>query len=357
MCRAGKDGRVRICPGQKNKIKKDARNARRRLKDMTTSLNKRKARFEEKVERLNKEALAQGKSPLDEATLKEMEAKAVPLKASSITYKRHAEYAHATVKRLTEEGMATSNTFRTKTTKGGETVWMPERAKLHLEIVREELEKAKNVPLDRQAIISGGLGGAGKTTVLQTNSGIDLSQYITINQDDIKEIMAAKGMIPEVDGLTPMEASPLAHVEANHITLLITKIAVSRGMNIIHDTTMANVQITTSKINDLRAAGYTDVKAIFVDITPDTSGVRADKRHLDGHNDYLVGKGNGGRLLPKHLTELQRTDDPNFNSKNAEGFIEMDEAGCFDSWEAYDNDVHGRDPIKLKSVNKSLNAA
>ena len=65
MCRAGKDGRVRICPGQKDKNRLAKRNARRRFKDMTTSLNKRQARFNEKVERLNKEALAEGKAPLD----------------------------------------------------------------------------------------------------------------------------------------------------------------------------------------------------------------------------------------------------------------------------------------------------
>lgn len=355
MCRAGKDGRVRICPGQKDKVRLAKRNARRRFKDMATSLNKRQARFNEKVEQLNKEALEQGKPPLDADNLKAMEAKEVLLQADSITYKRHSEYAHATIAQMVKEGKATDQIFKRRVTEGGETEWLPERAQLHFEIVREELEKAKNVPLDRQAVISGGLGGAGKSRILQNRSGLDLSQYLVINPDDIKEIMAAKGLVPKVDGLSPMEASPLVHAEASHITTLITKIAVERGMNIIHDTTMANVPVTKGKIEDLRAAGYKSVKAIFVDITPESSGARAAKRHLRGHNEYLRGIGQGGRLLPKHLTELQRTDNPDYNSKNAEGFVEMEAEGYFDSWEAYDNDVHGRDPIKLKSVNKSVN--
>ena len=357
MCRAGKDGRVRACPGQKNKDRVAKRNARRRFTDMTTSLNKRAAQFAEKVEQLNKEALAEGKPPLDADTLKAMEAKEVLLQASSVTYKRHAEYAHATISQMTKEGKSTDQVFKQRVTEGGETEWLPERAKLHLEIVREELEKAKNVPLDRQAVISGGLGGAGKSRILQNRSNLDLTQYLVINPDDIKEVMAAKGLIPKVDGLSPMEASPLVHAEASHITTLITKIAVSRGMNIIHDTTMANLPVTKGKIEDLRSAGYKNVRAIFVDITPESSGTRANKRHLRGHNEYLRGIGQGGRLLPKHLTELQRTDNPDYNSKNAEGFVEMLEGGYFDSHEAYDNDVHGRDPIKLKSVNKSLNAS
>lgn len=357
MCRAGKDGRLRVCPGQKDKRRVEQRNARRRLQSMVTSLNKRRAKFDEKVKTLNAEAVAQGQPPLDEKTLKAMEAKEVLLHADSVSYMRHSEYAHAAIKQMTADGKATDQTFKVKTTEGGETQWIPERAKLHQEIVREELEKAQNVPLDRQAVISGGLGGAGKSRLLKGQSGIDMSQYLVINPDDIKEIMAAKGMIPKVDGLTPMEASPLVHMEATHITMLMTEIAIGRGMNIIHDTTMANVPVTKGKIEDLRKAGYKNVRAIFVDITPESSGERANKRHLRGHNEYLMGIGQGGRLLPKHLTEAQQTDNPDFNSKNAEGFVEMLDSGYFDSFEAYDNDVHGREAIRLKSVNKSLNAA
>ena len=45
-------------------------------------------------------------------------------------------------------------------------------------------------PCDHKAIVAGGLGGSGKTTVLATNAEIDLSQYLMINPDDIKEEMA-----------------------------------------------------------------------------------------------------------------------------------------------------------------------
>ena len=38
--------------------------------------------------------------------------------------------------------------------------------------------------------MAGGLGGAGKSTVLEKYAGIDRSKYLTINPDDIKEEMA-----------------------------------------------------------------------------------------------------------------------------------------------------------------------
>ena len=43
------------------------------------------------------------------------------------------------------------------------------------------------VPCERKAIVAGGLPGAGKTTVLPEFAGIDLSQYLMINPDVIKE--------------------------------------------------------------------------------------------------------------------------------------------------------------------------
>jgi hypothetical protein len=45
----------------------------------------------------------------------------------------------------------------------------------------------------------GGLGGAYKSTVLEKHAGIERSQYLTINPADIKEAMAERGLIPEVE--------------------------------------------------------------------------------------------------------------------------------------------------------------
>ena len=51
-------------------------------------------------------------------------------------------------------------------------IWTTERSELHGEIVRDLYAKADAVPCDGQAILAGGLPGAGKTTVLTAVAGI-----------------------------------------------------------------------------------------------------------------------------------------------------------------------------------------
>ena len=104
----------------------------------------------------------------------------------------------------------------------------------------EIYEHAKGVPCDQQAIIAGGLGGAGKTTILTEYANIDLSNYLVVNPDDIKEQMARRGMIPEISGLSPMEASDLAHEESSYIAKRLAMRAMTEGKNLIWDITMSS---------------------------------------------------------------------------------------------------------------------
>ena len=106
------------------------------------------------------------------------------------------------------------------------------------------------------AIIAGGLSGAGKSTVLEKYAGIDRSQYLTVNPDKIKEEMAERGMVPMVEGLSPMEASDLVHEESSYIARQLALLAQADGKNIIWDITMSSQAKTEHRIDELRAAGY-----------------------------------------------------------------------------------------------------
>ena len=79
--------------------------------------------------------------------------------------------------------------------------------------------------------MAGGLGGAGKTTILTEHADIDLTQYLMINPDNIKEEMARRGMIPDIDGLSPMEASDLAHEESSYLAKRLARRADAEGKN------------------------------------------------------------------------------------------------------------------------------
>jgi ABC-type nitrate/sulfonate/bicarbonate transport system ATPase subunit len=76
-------------------------------------------------------------------------------------------------------------------------------------------QASDDVPSDGRAVIAGGIAGAGKTTVLESFAGIDRSQHLTVNPDEIKEKMAERRMIPGADGLSPMERSGLVHEESS----------------------------------------------------------------------------------------------------------------------------------------------
>jgi predicted kinase len=218
--------------------------------------------------------------------------------------------------------------------------WTPARDRAQGELVASLYENADQVPCERMAIIAGGLGGAGKSTVLSKHAGIDLSQYLTINPDDIKEEMGKRGLIPEVEGLSPMEASDLVHEESSAVAKQLARKALSDGKNVIWDITMSSPESTERRISDLRAAGYSIV-GIFVDIPVETSVRRADTRHRLGHEDYRAGIGLGGRYVPPEVIRAQADDD--WGSKNRKTFEAV--RPRFDRWSRYDNSVDGRPPI------------
>jgi predicted ABC-type ATPase len=234
------------------------------------------------------------------------------------------------------------NTDRAYTINGAGEVWLEERDRLHDSIIEDLYAKAADVPCDFKAIVAGGLGGAGKTTVLTRHAGIDLSQYLMINPDGMKEEMARRGMIPEVEGLSPMEASDLAHEESSYLAKRLAHRAQADGKNMIWDITMSSEESTAGRINDLRKADYTQVNGLFVDISVETSIRRIESRHREGHDEWRAGTDLGGRYVPPEVVENQA--DSQWGSKNRKVYEKMKEG--LDSWSTYDNSVDYR-PAEL----------
>lgn len=223
--------------------------------------------------------------------------------------------------------------------------WSAHRNRLQGEIVSEIYERARDVPCGRQAIIAGGLGGAGKTTILTEHANIDLSNYLVVNPDDIKEEMARRGMIPQVIGLSPMEASDLAHEESSYIAKRLAMRAITEGKNLIWDITMSSEDSTKERINNLRSSGYGNIDGVFVHIPTDTSIRRIDARHREGYDMYRAGVGLGGRYVPEEVPRSQ--EDPEWGSQNRRTFERV--KGSLDTWSIYDNSVDGRPPIRIES--------
>lgn len=238
-----------------------------------------------------------------------------------------AEYAEKAIRVALRHGVTTDQLYGQKQP-DGTTIWDPDRMRAHEQIINSILNNP-DLKYNHEAVFSGGLGGAGKTTVLTHHAGINPSQYVTINPDDVKEIMAERGMIPTVAGLTPMECSTLAHEEASYISKVLMGRAARAGANIIVDGVMSNQGAVTTKIRLLEQHGYQRVRCVFVDITPTTSGRRAQQRYQYGMNQYTTsgGSGYGGRFLPSFVNNANTPTDPRFKSGSAENIAAL--AGFF----------------------------
>ena len=257
---------------------------------------------------------------------------------------RH-QYAERALSQAIREGKITSKIYASSEVPGME--YTKERHLAQQEIIEDVLKAHDKVPCEGKAVLSGGMGGAGKTTVLTRYLGMDTSQYITINPDDIKEIMAERGMIPTLRGLTPMECSTLAHQEASYISSLIMKRAIAEKRNIILDGTMASMKSMRRRTGQLRDGGY-HMSAVFVDITPETSQKRATSRYQRGMSKYTTsGEGQGGRILPASVNQGNTPEDTTrFRSRSAENLAALYEDGTIPSTPVvYNNDGDAPQPV------------
>ena len=224
-------------------------------------------------------------------------------------------------------------------------IWSDERDSTHLVIIDDLYGRAANVPCEGQAILAGGLPGAGKTTILADHAGIDLTQFLMINPDLIKMELALRGMIPEIEGLSPMEATDLVHEESSYIAKRLASKGQADGKNVIWDVTMSKTDKAIDRIESLRASGYTRVEGIFVDIPIETSARRAGTRHRQAHDEYLARRGPGGRHI--RGTTILAHADATWGSSNRRNFEQLKPR--FDAWRIYDNAADGGAPALIAS--------
>lgn len=249
----------------------------------------------------------------------------------------HADHVADVKVRLAAAHAAGLDTRSQHTIDQAHEFWSQDREAAHDVLLADLYERASSVPCDRKAIVAGGLPGAGKTTVLHELAGIGVSDYFMINPDEIKAAMARHGLVPEVAGLTPMEASELAHEESSHLARRLSRIAQADGRNVAWDVTMSRPDSAEQRIKDLRAGGYTRIDGVFVDAPIEVAISRADARHRAGHDAYRAGNGLGGRFSSPEMIQAQADD--RWGSVNRANFERVKDS--FDAWARYDNSADG----------------
>lgn len=239
------------------------------------------------------------------------------------------KFVNETVSALLKSGMDTQSLHT-----NDEGKYNKKRAALHREILDKFHEKYESVPSEGKSVFSGGLPGAGKTTVLNLleeggAGGVNVDNYATVSSDDFKEEFAEKNMIPEVEGLTPMESSTLVHKESSYLADKFLSELSEKKKNIVYDFTCKDINSTTERMNILRNSGYEekDMQFVFVDIPMEEAEKRAIGRYTYGLNAGIeAGKdGNhvGGRYLPPAILHRNKSLTGNYSSVNAETLIEV----------------------------------
>lgn len=207
--------------------------------------------------------------------------------------------------------------------------YVKERQKIHREILDNLHKQHENVPENGQVVFSAGLPGAGKTTVLEglkDREGVDTNQYVTVSSDDFKEIFAERGMIPEVDGLHPMEASTLVHDESSYLADKYLKELAAKNKNIVYDFTCKSYDSTAIRIKTLTNNGYDEknMQFVFVDIPLEVAEERANFRYASGLNEAVEDDSSvGGRYLPKEVLYKNKSETGRYSSKNAEALLQV----------------------------------
>ncbi len=188
-------------------------------------------------------------------------------------------------------------------------VWKLERSLAHAEIVRDLIAAGRAVPCRRMAILAAGLPGADLAGVL--DQAADRSQYLTVSVPGMLTELARRGMIPRIAGLSPMEAADLAHGEAQYLAKRAALRAIADGRNLILEMSMASPAPVHTWISVLRSGCYR-IEGVFADISIDESVRRTEAAYRRGHEDYLNGRGYGGRYIPpeaiRALADKQAAD-------------------------------------------------
>lgn len=255
---------------------------------------------------------------------------------ADLTYRKHRAYVEKQLD--ANEHLATHHEHGVEFDhKGVPTKYTEERDALHRKLVDKEYRRQSKTALaERKALFLGGLPGAGKTTALGKLDGLNTDHYITVNPDNFKEEMAKRGLVPSIEGLSPLEASALVHEESSHMALMLAEKARRNKKNTIWDITMASPGSVQKRIEPLKESGY-QLNATFVDIPHSMSATRVGERHRRGYEQYnadTTGTHVGQRLVPSSHIEAAKSSIGS-TSANRDVFDQL--KGQFDAYRSFDN--------------------
>jgi hypothetical protein len=167
------------------------------------------------------------------------------------------------------------------------------RQAMHRDILDEYIELALQHPVEKKAVMIGGLPASGKSRYLATHC----KDYAVVSSDFFKEVLIERGLVPDVDNVTPLETGALCHAESAWLAKKFFFELMELEVNIALDFTMNFPDSVSGRVQPMKKRGYF-IEGILLDITKVEAKKRVVSRHLDGVINFLGGEGLGGRFVP-----------------------------------------------------------
>lgn len=215
--------------------------------------------------------------------------------------------------------------------------YTPERQAEHQAIVDQWFAEAdaRGVPKDGQAVMMGGLPGAGKTS--STGSIMDSSRYVEVNPDPLKQALLDRGLGVAPAGVNPLEGAALIHEESSYLSKVIAERAISQGYNVLWDGTMASPGAMDARfalLDDVAPVPY-HVSGVFVDVPISESVSSVVDRYARGlERDPSTAR----YVVASYIRQSANPPGSAFESKNRATFETL--KGRFDQWALIDNTAH-----------------
>ena len=248
-----------------------------------------------------------------------------------------------TIKRL-ESQPATNKLVSEGGFKNPDGTYTLERQAKHLEIVgaifsKDKIEAARPAEGEKPVLIMlGGRGGSGKSWITQhgplKGKAIDPDHPVPEGMKNGAIVIDADFIKSKLPGYEGWNASNL-HEESSDVIAMVDEMALSLGVNVIHDATLKSYDSSALRMANYDGSGY-EVEGYYMYAAPETAATRAMHRYSKG------GKFTG-RFVPPEVILANVNNEKNFDRLSS----------GFRKWAVYDNNEENTTGSGPRLVSKS----
>lgn len=218
------------------------------------------------------------------------------------------------------------------------------RRKFRKGLIAELLDGDESIECGRSAIVTAGVPGAGKSTMLAAR-GTDLAGYRFLDADEVKVSLIERALedgiyddllgvqLADGHGVAPMELAPLVHRESVNVIEAAREECLRRGENVVVEGTLTWEGQARDLYGEFSDSGYRRIEVLAVEVEAQIAHHRALTRWWGGRIRWRTGDDPlGGRFTPPAAIDTGYDGSGrSICARHAWSFLELAETGQVDS--------------------------